>query len=156
MVGRRWFIIKLLVVLETPAVFSFVLYAPPPPIVLAAGPKRRSLHKATLDDKPGDADRVQSLFAWISPACQGDERYSELELAMLAIFGNPPATAEPARMKQEALAHLPVKEDTPCGSFVPLHDRELASLGPLAAGQWSGQSYAATFPHSILVKRTAT
>ena len=50
---------------------------------------------------------------------------------------------------QDALAILPDDEEQPVGPILSLEDRQLNSLGPLGAGQWTKQ-YDEKYPHSLL------
>jgi hypothetical protein len=86
-------------------------------------------------------ERITSLFAWLSRAFAGDEKYNNLMLAMAAIFGtNLQPDSQPLAMVQEALAFLnPDEEEVVAGAPIPLREREQASLGAMGAGQWTGQ-----------------
>lgn len=102
-----------------------------------------------------DDDKVKSIFAWISRAIDGDELYDDIALAIAAVFGDLPKDSEPVRMVAEALDALPLDGNQPVGAAYSAEDREVASLGPLGAGQWSGQSEE-IFPHSLLVVSNLT
>ena len=95
-----------------------------------------------------DDDKVAALFAWISRAFDGDERYNNLMLAIAAIFGNLPEKSELVRMAEEALDLLPEDENKLCGQPFGLYERESASLGAMGAAQWTGQWK--TRPHALL------
>ena len=92
-------------------------------------------------------EKVTQLFAWVSQAFAGDERYGNLMMAIAAIFGNLPEDSPPKMMAAEALKKLP-KEEEVVGDALPLQDREYYSLGAMGAGQWTGQWK--TRPHALL------
>jgi hypothetical protein len=98
---------------------------------------------ATLDDA-----KVTALFAWVSRAFDGDDRYNNLMLAIAAVFGNLPSDSEPVVMLQEALKLLPDNEEELTGEPFSLYERESASMGAMGAGQWTGQFM--TRPHALL------
>ena len=94
--------------------------------------------------------KVNALFAWISQAFAGDERYNNLMLAFAAIFG------EDSRLQAlvaSALLKLPA-EDEEIGEPISLQQRERGSLGAMGAGQWTGQFR--TRPHALLDVRSLT
>jgi hypothetical protein len=103
---------------------------------------------AQLDD-----EKVTSLFAWVSRAFAGDERYGNLMLAIAAIFGNLPQDSEPKKMVIEARKKMP-KEEELIGEAFPIQDREQYSLGAMGAGQWMGQFK--TRPHALLELQNIT
>jgi hypothetical protein len=98
---------------------------------------------ATLDDA-----KVTALFAWVSRAFDGDERYNNLMLAIAAVFGNLPTDSAPVVMLQEALELLPANEEELTGEPFSLYERESASMGAMGAAQWTGQFM--TRPHALL------
>lgn len=103
-------------------------------------------------------ERVTTLFAWVCQSFQGDSRYGNLMLAMVAVFGlNVPETSEPKLLAQLALDKLRQDddddddlniEDTLHGAPISLGQREQSSLGAMGAGQWMGQYR--TRPHALL------
>ena len=97
-------------------------------------------------DIPEESDQIKSLFAWINRAIVGDERYHDLDIGLSTVFGGP----SPQNVQlQYALALLPDDEEQPVGPILSLQDRQLNSLGPLGAGQWTKQ-YDEKYPHSLL------
>ena len=101
-----------------------------------------------------DDEKVRSLFAWISRAFDGDERYNNLMLAIAAIFGNLPQDSKPVQMARDALDSLPEDESALTGQPFSLYERESASLGAMGAAQWTGQWR--TRPHALLSLRNMT
>lgn len=95
-----------------------------------------------------DADKVTALFAWVSRAFDGDERYNNLMLALAVIFGNLPPHSAPMVMLEEALQLLPPDNEQLMGEPFSLHERESSSLGAMGAAQWTGQWR--TRPHALL------
>mmetsp|Transcript_26478 Transcript_26478/g.58044 ORF Transcript_26478/g.58044 Transcript_26478/m.58044 type:complete len:406 (+) Transcript_26478:70-1287(+) len=98
---------------------------------------------------PSNDDPIRCLFAWIARAISGDERYDDIGVALSTIFGRPARDSEQYIMLSEAMSLLPSNEDQPTGIVIPIEERRLNSLGPLGAGQWSGQ-LKEKFPHSLL------
>ena len=98
---------------------------------------------------PSNDDPIRCLFAWITRAIAGDERYDDIGVALSTIFGRPPRDSEQYSMLSEAMSLLPNNEDQPTGIVIPIEERRINSLGPLGAGQWSGQ-LKEKFPHSLL------
>jgi hypothetical protein len=98
-------------------------------------------------------DKVTSLFAWISRAFEGDARYGNVMLAVVAIFGNMKPDSTPVQLVQEARRYLPPEEKTVGDSF-SLAEREQASLGAMGAAQWTGRWK--TRPHALLNVRNLT
>ena len=94
-----------------------------------------------------ESDQIKSLFAWVNRAIAGDERYDDLDVGLSTIFGHP--LPQEARMLEDALAVLPDDEEQPVGPILSLEERELNSLGPLGAGQWTKQ-LDEKYPHSLL------
>lgn len=101
--------------------------------------KREISIQETLDD-----EKVTKLFAWVSRAFAGDQRYNDLMLALAAVFGN---VAELEDMLDEAMLYL-AEEDEPAGASYSLGLREEASLGAMGAAQWTGAWR--TRPHALL------
>ena len=95
-----------------------------------------------------DDEKVKTLFAWISRAFDGDERYNNLMLAIAAVFGNLPDDSKPVEMSREALKLFPADEEALTGEPFSLYERESASLGAMGAAQWTGQWK--TRPHALL------
>ena len=122
-----------------------------------------------LLDPTLDETRTEDLFAWVACAMQGDEQYEDLVgMAIPAIFGiyeNEDEEEEDDKiqyeylleMKQQARETIFHQRQNPDNNisciFVGIpycrQERESHSLGPLGAGQWSGQ-YPETFAHSLL------
>ena len=121
--------------------------------------------------------RTQTLFAWISCAIDEqveDTRYDDFGLAIEAIFGrlSMPSPIQIAKnendsslivekccmltmLKEQAMnrqqRHSTTNNQNPkCSFSLSQKKREMNSLRPLGAGQWSGQ-YPDKFPHSILI-----
>lgn len=103
---------------------------------------------AVLDDA-----KVEALFAWLSRAFAGDDRYNNLMLAFACIFGDHADDSPYAALVDGALAQL-APEEQPVGDPVPLRERERGSLGAMGAGQWTGQWR--TRPHALLDVRNLT
>jgi len=124
-------------------VSSFVVgpnYLRTPPVALA---QQRGIElDVTLDDA-----KVSALFAWVSRAFAGDERYNNLVLAIVAVFGNLPADSDPMLLLEAAKELAPAEEDT-VGEPFSLRERESHSLGAMGAAQWTGQWR--TRPHALL------
>lgn len=95
--------------------------------------------EASLDD-----DKVTKLFAWISRALAGDNRYNDLMTALAAVFGNVPALQP---LMDHAMATSPSEEEL-AGVSLGLAQREEASLGAMGAAQWMG--IWKTRPHALL------
>lgn len=121
--------------------------APPPTVVCQAG-QQEFVVKAGLDD-----DKVEKLFAWLSRAFAGDDRYDNLSLAFASIFGDHAADSPLARLVAESLAEL-APEEQPVGAPYSLRERERGSLGAMGAAQWTGQF--TTRPHALLDVRNLT
>ena len=104
----------------------------------------------TIDTRLTD-ERVTELFAWISRAFAGDEQYNNLMMAIAVVFGNLPQDSMAGQMahqmKREALAKVPDEEQV-VGEPFSTDEREIASLGAMGAGQWTGQFR--TRPHALL------
>uniref|UniRef100_A0A7S2HZX6 Uncharacterized protein n=1 Tax=Helicotheca tamesis TaxID=374047 RepID=A0A7S2HZX6_9STRA len=109
-------------------------------------------------------DRITNLYAWISRAFAGDDRYNNLMLAIAAVFGDLPPNTQPIKMLEEAVSKLPITvsgddgkammDDTPTGTPYSRMERERNSLGAMGAGQWTGQYF--TRPHALLDVRNFT
>ena len=93
-------------------------------------------------------ERTAALFAWVSRAFAGEQRYNDLYFAILAIFGDLPEDSEPRKMAAKALKQLPEDEEETVGASISRADREMSSLGAMGAAQWTGQFR--TRPHSLL------
>jgi hypothetical protein len=96
--------------------------------------------------------RVTELFAWLSRAFAGDAEYNNLMLAMAAVFGDLAGRDDAtgtmvAQLKERALRMAPQEEEL-VGEAFSTDDREMASLGAMGAGQWTGQYQ--TRPHALL------
>jgi hypothetical protein len=74
-----------------------------------------------------EEDKVTSLFAWISRAFEGDTRYGNIMLAVVAIFGNMKSDSAPVQLVQEARRYRP-EEEKPVGDSFSLAEREQASF----------------------------
>ena len=97
--------------------------------------------------------RVRHLFAWISRAFAGDQRYEDLGLGLALVFGDlwneeDLLLDEMRFLLDEACAALPTAEDEPCGAPLPTWERVQASLGAMGAAQWTGRYR--TRPHALL------
>ena len=96
-----------------------------------------------------DDAKVRALFAWLSRAFAGDERYNNLMYALAAIWAdNLEEGSGLSAMVADALKGLPDDEDVMLGAPLSLAERERASLGAMGAGQWMGQYR--TRPHALL------
>ena len=95
-----------------------------------------------------DDDKIAKLYAWVSRALAGDERYGNLMYALVAVFGS---NLEPdnilAQLLKEAEDGMPGEEEV-VGEPFRLYQREQASLGAMGAAQWTGQWK--TRPHALL------
>ena len=125
------------------------------PVVGQSTTRTRSFHlhaqpqQQTVSVQIGlDDEKVKALFAWVSRAFDGDERYNNLMLAIAAVFGNLPENSKPISMLREAIAALPEDENSLTGQPFSLYERESASLGAMGASQWTGQWR--TRPHALL------
>jgi len=100
-------------------------------------------------------DRVTSLFAMVSRALAGDERFGNINIAIATAFasGGPSENNMLGMLLKEAMQSLPEEEDT-CGYSFNLYEREQASLGAMGAAQWTGRWR--TRPHSLLVVKNMT
>jgi hypothetical protein len=98
---------------------------------------------ASLDD-----EKVTKLFAWVSRAFAGDERYNDLMAALAAtfpaVFQNAPDLME---LMDDAMAQLP-DENEACGAPYGLEEREENSMGAMGAAQFLGMFK--TRPHALL------
>lgn len=100
---------------------------------------------------------ITQLFAWVSCALAGDERYDDLGIAFALIFSElwgsdveaelGPDAPRARALLQRAMANLP-PDEKPVGAPVELPQRIKASLGAMGAAQWTGQFR--TRPHALL------
>lgn len=95
-------------------------------------------------------EKVSDLFAWVTQAFAGDQRYNDLVLALVAVFGNLPAESPPMLLLRRAVSAAP-KEDELTGEPFSMGEREASSLGAMGAAQWSGMFM--TRPHALLSVR---
>lgn len=140
-----------------PLISSFV--GPNPAVQCAHLPRHLPISMAQPGDEqqvgvskdiPEESDQIKNFFAWITRAIVGDERYDDLDVGLLTVFGHP--SPQNVQLLQDALALLPDDEEQPVGPILSLEDRQLNSLGPLGAGQWTKQ-YDEKYPHSLLIVR---
>jgi hypothetical protein len=115
-----------------------------PPIAGANLEERSGQKQQQQNEKLIDDSKVEALFAWISRAFAGEERYNNLMLAFQAIFYGDPRL-EP--LVERAVELMP-DENEAVGEAIPLRERERGSLGAMGAGQWTGQWR--TRPHALL------
>jgi len=103
----------------------------------------------SIDYKSLDDEKVADLFAWVSRAFAGDERYNNLVVALVAVFGQVPGEqgVQLQEMLDEAKRRAP-SEEALVGAPFSRRDRESASLGAMGAAQWTGQWK--TRPHALL------
>jgi len=113
---------------------------------------RSSQVEVSLDVSLTD-EKVAALFAWVTKAFAGDERYNNLYTALVSVFGNLPDESAPMLLLREATAAMPGEEEL-VGAPLKLRERESYSLGAMGAGQWTGQFY--TRPHALLSVRNLT
>jgi hypothetical protein len=127
-------------------VSSFVVKRPAPARISSTKLHEKSL-SIILDPILTD-EKVESLFAWVSRAFEGEDEYNNLMLGFAAVFGtNLPANSQPIKMRVRAEKMLK-GEEVLTGAPVNKFQREQASLGAMGAGQWLGQYK--TRPHALL------
>jgi hypothetical protein len=97
-----------------------------PPVLFLAKEEVNVELEATLDD-----EKVTKLFAWVSRAFAGDQRYNDLMLALAAAFGTVPQLQP---MLDEAMEYL-ADEHEPVGAPYSLQLRESASMGAMGADE---------------------
>lgn len=128
----------------------------------SAAPQQPQTTVAVQLDTTLDDEKITALFAWISRAFDGDERYNNLMLAVAAVFGkNLPPNSAPALMLEEAVRMMMMMTMTTqpkdsnsaaerrlMGEPFSQYERESASLGAMGAAQWTGQWR--TRPHALL------
>ena len=96
-----------------------------------------------------DDAKVVQLWAWISAAFEGDDRFNNLMLAFAAIFGEHPPGSPYSDLVDEAMSRPGVTdENLVVGSPYSIQERERGTLGAMGAGQWTGQFR--TRPHGLL------
>lgn len=97
--------------------------------------------------------RTRELFAWVACAMNGDPRFENLvEEALPAIFGQGHVEAYLQYLKDQARRGVfggNQADKRQIGSPFSQKEREMNSLGPLGAGQWTGQ-FPEIFAHSVL------
>ena len=115
----------------------------PQHIVCQQQREREVIVSTVLDDR-----KVEQLFAWVSRAFAGDDRYNNLMLAFACIFGDHAPGTPYAKLVENAMVQLVGDEELPRGEPFSLRERERSSLGAMGAGQWTGQFR--TRPHALL------
>lgn len=98
-------------------------------------------------------NRIQELYAWVHCAMNGDDRYEDLLEAVPAIFGQGTIGPFLESMKTEAMMQMQDQKNGENRSSIMAlsqEERERNTLGPLGAGQWSGQ-HPEKFAHSVLL-----
>jgi hypothetical protein len=104
--------------------------------------------KLTFADRKAllEEEQVTRLFAWVTCAFRGDERYNDLRAAFTAIFSDNPGPRL-TQLLADAMKVCP-REEEAVGEPFQLADRVQASLGAMGAAQWTGRFK--TRPHALL------
>ena len=114
-------------------------------------PSASQQQPVSLDFSDMSDRKIEQLFAWVTQAFAGDDRYNNLVLALAVVFGDLPKDSPPRGLLEDALILLSPEEE-PVGAPLSTSERESNSMGAMGAAQWSGRWM--TRPHALLDVRT--